>query len=189
MLDFVKPNATVIGRIVYYSILLKNIKITLLQLRRAMLMLRGLSITIPNYKDLKEVETQLMYRANEIQFACMILLKPIFKGIDFGHNTLNHWAISMSDIKRGYCQLEEILQYDGDKPKRFGRKFIVLLEDFNDGTLGKWYAGELIEWEKAQHFIDLIPEKVTTLKGLYEAVINHTLTAMNYRLSKRLSDE
>lgn len=189
MREFVKPNATAINRIVYYSVLLRDIKITLLQLRRTILMVRGLGVTVPSYTDLKDVEVELIRRAGEVQLACRLLFMPLLEGIDFGHEHLNHWAVSMQDIKRGYCELEEILKYKDDRPELFGRKFIMLLRDFSDPTLGTWYAGELIPFEKAVHFIDSIPENKEKLKGLYDAMVQGIGIAIKYRLSKVLSDE
>jgi hypothetical protein len=75
-----------------------------------MILIRGLSVTIPSYTDLKEVEVELIRRSEEIQNSCKLLLFPLLDGIDFGHRYLNHWALSMSDIKCGYCELEEILK-------------------------------------------------------------------------------
>jgi hypothetical protein len=186
MICFVKPDATAINRVVYYSILLRNIRITLLQLRKTMLLIRGLNITIPSFEDLRDVEQELIHRAEEIQHACRLLLQPLLSGINFGHEKLNHWALSMNDIKCGYCELEEIISYKNDKPETFGKKFILLLSDYEDSTLGKFYSGELIPLEKAIHFVDNIPEKEDKVKGLYDAMVESITTAMRYRQSKMI---
>ena len=120
----------------------------------------------------------------EVMQSCRLLLFPLLEGIDFGHNYLNHWALSMFDIKQGYCELEEILQYSNNKPKMFGRKYILLLEEYNDLTLGKFYGGELIPLERAIHFINDIPKKKDKSKGLYEAMVDNITLAMRYRTSK-----
>lgn len=180
-----KPDQKAIDRIVYYSILLRDIKITLLQLRKAMLMIRGLGLTIPSFEDLRNVEEQLLNRTNEVQHACRLLLEPLLGGIDFGHAKLNHWSLSMNDIKCGYCDLEEIIKYNNnDKPTMFGRKYILLLNDYKDSTLGKFYGGELIPYEKAVHFIVDIPQKKDKIKGLYDAMIHNIEIAMRFRQSK-----
>jgi hypothetical protein len=186
MIDFVKPDPTVIRKVVHYSVLLRNIRLTLLQLRRTMLMIRGLNTTIPNFEDLREVEAQLMRRADEIQSACKLMLQPLLDGKDFGHTRLNHWSLSMGDIKCGFCELEEILAYNDDRPIQFGRKYILLLNDYTDSTLGKFYAGELIPLEKAIHFIDSIPIKENRITGLYDAVIRSLEMAMRYRQSNSI---
>ena len=148
-------------------------------------MIRGLGLTVPNFEDLRKVEEQLISRASEIQQACKLLLQPLFMGIDFGHDRLNYWTLSMNDIKFGYCELEEVVRYNSeDVPKIFGRKFILLIEDYDDSTLGKFYGGELIAYEKAVHFLPNIPKKEDKIKGLYDAM-RHTLQiAMTYRQSK-----
>jgi hypothetical protein len=187
MRDFVKPEATAISRIEYYSILLRNIKVTLLQLRTTKLLIRGLGFNNPNFSDLDDVEMRLMCRHDEVQNACRLLLEPRFEGINFGHNRLNHWSLSMEDIKCGYCKLEEVIQYDKyGKPTKFGKKFILLLNEYVDPTLGKFYSGELIPIEKAIHFIDDIPEKKDKVKGLYDAVINSATIAARYRATKQM---
>ena len=177
-----KTDQSVINRIEYYSILLRDIRITLLQLRITKLMIRGLSMTVPSYSDLNNIESELMRRGEEVQNSCRLLLQPILEGIDFGHAYLNHWAISMIDIRRRYCELEEILQYNGNHiPKRFGRRFILLLDDYEDPDLGIFRSGELIAIATAVHFIDNIPPKKGKLKGLYEAIVYKTNIATRYR--------
>lgn len=183
------PDKTVINRVIYYSIISRDIKITLLQLRKTMIMIRGLGLTVPSYKDLKDVELELMYRANEIENSCRILLSPLFENIDFGHKYLNHWSFSMNDIKEGFCRLEEIVQYKNGKPHIFGRKYILLLHDYIDESLGKFYAGELVSYEKAVHFIDNIPPQKDKVKGLYDAIRTSIDIAVRYRTSKPLSNE
>lgn len=185
MRDFVKPDTTVMQRVVKLSLLLRSTRISLLQLRHTMLCIRGLSFSIPSYNDLCNVESELMYRELEIHNACRLLLEPIFMGIDFGHRKLGHWAVSIHDIKYGYSELEEILQYGIDnKPIRFGRKFILLFEDFEDKeTLGKFYSGELISMNVAQHFIATIPKKEDKINGLYDAVVKNFELAARYRQS------
>lgn len=181
---FVKSDASVINRVVYYSILLRNLRLSLLQLRFTKLAIRGLGVTVPSYKDLDTVESELMRREIEIQQSCRLLLEPLFNGIDFGHTYLNHWAVSMIDIRRGYCELEEILQYGANNiPKRFGRKFVLLLDDYTDPTLGNFRSGDLIGIATAVHFIDKIPEKENKVKGLYDAIINNINLAIRYRKS------
>lgn len=182
-----EPDPTVINRVIHYSILLRNIRLTLLELRKTMILIRGLSFTVPSYKDLKQVEEQLQNRAEEVQRACKSLLLPLFEGIDFGHDYLNHWAFSMNDIKYGYCELEEILNYGSDnKPKMFGRKYILLLRDYKDQNLGIFKAGTLINWVTASHFLNDIPEQPSKVKGLYDAIVSSMLMATNYRISKNL---
>ena len=181
-----KPNQTVIERVIYYSILIRNIRITLLQIRKTMLMIRGLNIQNLTINDLKENESVLLHSIEEIQTACKQMLVPIFEGIDFGHTYLNHWAIPMSNIKNGYCELEEILQYKEDKPLIFGRRYILLLYDYIDPSLGKFYGGELIELSKAIHFIDNIPQQPDRVKGLYDAIINSLMLATRTRTSNQL---
>jgi hypothetical protein len=151
-----------------------------------MILIRGLGLTVPSYKDLIEVETELINRANEIQHSCMLLLTPLLEGIDFGHKYLDHWAIPMSDIKNGYCELEEIVQYKEGKPLLFGRKFILLLYDYEDESLGRFYGGELIELSKAIHFIDNIPQKKDKIRGLYDAIISSIQLASRYKISNKL---
>jgi hypothetical protein len=181
MRDFVKPDSTVIERVIYYSILVRDIRITLLQLRKTKIMMRGLGIMNLNFNDLTENELKLIHHDEEIQNACKQLLLPLFEGIDFGHKYLNHWVIPMSDIKQGYCELEEILQYKSNRPLLFGRKFVLLLGDYTDPTLGKFYSGELIELSKAIHFIDKIPPKKDKVKGLYDAIRNSITLASRQR--------
>lgn len=174
-----KPNQTSINRVIYYSILIRNIKLTLLQLRYTKVLMRGLDIMNLNFNDLNENELKLIHNMDELQNACRLLLFPIFDGIDFGHKYLDHWAIPMNDIKNGYCELEEILQYKEGRPLIFGRKYILLLYDYSDSTLGKFYGGELIELNKAIHFIDNIPLQKDKVKGLYDAIL--TNIAFNIR--------
>jgi len=189
MIDFVKPDKSVINRVIYYSILIRDIRVTLLQLRKAMIMIRGLRITVPSFSDLREVETELIRRQNEVMQSCMLLLSPLLEGIDFGHKYLNHWVVSMHDIKQGYCELEEIIAYKNDRPNIFGRKYILLFDDYEDSTLGKFYSGELVPLEKAIHFIDNILPKKDKSKGLYEAVAESINLASRFRTSKLLSNE
>lgn len=190
MIPFVKPDITVINRVIYYSTLLRDIRITLLQLRKTMIMIRGLGLTIPSFNDLNNIEVQLIRRMQEIEAICKQLLQPLFEGINFGHEYLNHWAIPMSDVEKGYCELEEILQFKDHRPILFGRKFILLLQDYEDTTLGKFYGGELIELSKAIHFIEKIPGKVNNKKkGLYDAIRDSIELALRYRTSKTLSNE
>lgn len=183
---FVKPNQTVIERVIYYSILIRNIRITLLQIRKTMLMVRGLDIQNLTINDLKENELVLLHAIDEIQAACKQMLSPIFENIDFGHDYTNHWAIPMNDIKNGYCELEEIIQFKEGKPIVFGRKYILLLYDYIDPTLGKFYGGELIPLHKAIHFIDNIPKQQDKVKGLYDAIINSLVLATRTRNSNQL---
>lgn len=179
-----KPNPSVMNRIEYYSILSRNIKITLLQLRKTKLLIRGLNITIPSFNDLNDVESELMKRYQEIENATRLLIEPLLEGIDFGHRYLDHWSLSMYDIKCGYCELEEILQYNKNAPIRFGRKFIMLVSDYDDSTLGKFYSGELIPFQTAIHFIDKIPKREDKIKGLHDAVIKTIELAARHRAKK-----
>lgn len=181
MRDFVKPNATVMNRVIHYSILQRDIKVALLELRKTKLIIRGLGLLTPNFNDLNEIEMQLIRRSEEIQNACKILLLPLFDGIDFGHKYLNHWALSMPDIRKGFTELEEIIQYKDDKPIIFGRRYIILLYDYTDPTLGIFYSGELIGLEKAIHFVDNIPEQKDKVKGMYDAVLDSIHIASRYR--------
>jgi hypothetical protein len=189
MIPFVRTDASIMRRIVYYSILLRNIKIALLQLRFTKLMISDLGMPIPSHNDLNNVESQLMSRERQLQQSCKLLLSPLFEGIDFGNDYLNHWAVSMIDIKRGYCELEEILQYDiKHRPKMFGRRFVMLLEDYKDPTLGIYRSGELIKISTAIHFIDNIPESNDKVKGIFDAMINNINMAMTIRKSMQQSN-
>jgi hypothetical protein len=153
-----------------------------------MILIRGLGVTIPSYNDLKDVELELMRRSDEIQNSCKLLLFPLLDGIDFGHNYLNHWMLSMDDIKCGYSELEEILKYNTQGfPQIFGRRFILLIRDYKDPNLGNFYAGELIDWVKASHFVDEIPKQSDKVNGLYDALLHSYMVASNYRTSKTLS--
>lgn len=172
-------------RVEYYSILSRNIKITLLQLRKTKLLIRGLSLTVPSFNDLNDIELELMRRHEEIENASKLLIKPLLEGIDFGNEHLDFWTLSMYAIKCGYCELEEILQYDErSRPTKFGRKFIMLISDYNDSILGKFYSGELIPLQTAIHFIDKIPKKEDKIKGLHDAVIQTIDLAARHRAKR-----
>jgi hypothetical protein len=187
MIYFVKPDASAIKRIVYYSTLLRDIRLTLLQLRRTKLLIRNLGVTVPSFEDLNDVEVNLLRRAEEVKQASRLLLEPILEGIDFGHKRLDFWCFSVEDIKNGHCKLEEILNYDASgKPLMFGRRFILLLEDYSDETLGKFYAGELVPLEKAIHFIDKMPVKETKVHGLREAMLQNIEEAMKYKRNQTI---
>ena len=180
-----KPSPTVMHRLEYYSILSRNIKITLLQLRKTKLLIRGLSLTIPSFNDLNDIELELIRRHEEIENASKLLIKPLLEGIDFGNERLDFWTLSMNDIKCGYCELEEILQYDErGRPTKFGKRFIMLISDYNDPILGKFYSGELIPFQTAIHFIDNIPKKKDKLKGLHDAVIRTIELAARHRAKR-----
>jgi len=181
MIDFVKPDASVVKRLEFYSILMRDIKITLLQLRKTKLMIRGLRISSLTYSDLDEVEMKLIHNLEEVNNSCKRLLHPLLGGFDFGHERLNHWGFSIADIKLGYCKLEEILEYNKNKPVRFGKRFILLLDDYKDPTFGSYAAGDLINIATASHFIDDIPPRKNVNKGLYQAIIQSMVMAMNYR--------
>ena len=112
-------------------------------------------------------------------FSYWILL-PLLEGKDFGHRSFNHWAVSMNEIRDGYCEFEEILGYSETKPM-FGRRYILLLRDYEDSTLGKFYGGELIPYSVATHFLSNIPKKEDKIKGLFDAVIYDIEMAMRYR--------
>jgi len=190
MINFVKPSKTAMNRIIYYSILIRNIRLTLLQLRKTMLMIRGLSVSAPHFTDLRDVELNLIHNQLQIQQACKLLIEPLLNGIDFGHKHVDNWSVNMRDIKQGYTELEEIVRYGSKKQSQiYGRKFILLHENFTDSTLGIFYSGELIELQKAIHFIDKIIPKSDKQKGLYDAMVNTTAMAMRYRTSKLLADE
>ena len=178
---FVKSDASAINRVIYYSVLLRDIKLTLLQLRFTKVAIRNLSLTVPSFNDLNNVESELRRREIEVQQSCKLLLQPILEGIDFGHDYLNHWAVSMIDIRRGYCELEEILRYSNSKPAHFGRRYILLLQDFKDPILGNFVSGNLIDITTAIHFIDRIPENKSRPRGLYDAIINNLNLAIRYR--------
>jgi len=182
---FVKSDATIINRVIYYSILGRNIKLALLQLRFTKLAIRNLSLTVPSFNDLNDIESELIRREMEIQQSCKLLLQPLLSGIDFGHEYLNHWAVSMIDIKRGYCELEEILHYSNNRPKIFGKRYILLLVDFIDDALGNFRSGDLIDIAVAIHFIDKISGKDNKVKGIYDAIINNFNLAMRYRSIKQ----
>jgi hypothetical protein len=181
MRPFMKPDATVINRVIYYSILIRDIKLTLLELRKTKLLMRGLAIQNLNFNDLTENELKLINNMWEVEKSCRLLLEPLFEGINFGHKYLNHWSLSMSDIRKGFAELEEIKQFKDSRPLIFGRKYILLLYDYTDKSLGKFYAGEVIELEKAIHFIDDIPERKDKVKGLYDAILNSIQLASRYR--------
>lgn len=181
MRDFMKPDPTVISRVIYYSILIRDIKITLLKLRETKILMRGLRIQNLNFSDLNDNELKLIHNMEEVEHSCKLLLEPLFEGIDFGHKYLNHWSLAMSDIKKAYAELEEIKQFKDNRPLIFGRKYILLLFDYTDSTLGKFYAGEIIELSKAIHFVDDIPERLDKVKGLYDAMLNSTQLALRYR--------
>lgn len=186
MIPFVKPDSTVIDRVIYYSILQRDIKVSLFQLRQAILMIRGLRISSISSKtnELSTLEVELLRTKDELETVTRRLLEPLFEGINFGHAYFNHWTIPMRDLKRGYCELEEIVRYiqHTDKPDElvYGKKYIMLLHEYNNPTLGKFYAGELIELSKAIHFIDLIPEQKDKQKGLYDAITSSIELSMRY---------
>ncbi len=184
-----KPDKTVINRVIYYSNLTRESKLALFQLRKTMLAIRGLKFTIPSFNDLKDVEIELMRRIEEINMSSKLLLEPLFEGIDFGHKLLNNWTLATTEIEQGYCELEEILQYNMGRPYMYGRRFILLLRDYVDPTLGKFYAGELIELVKASHFILNIPVIKDTKRGLYNAIIGSIELALRKNIHKSITDE
>jgi len=181
---FVKPDITVINRVIYYSNLTRKARLSLLQLRKAMIMIRGLNFTIPSYNDLQSVEIELMRRLLEIQNASRLLLEPLLEGKDFGHKYFNQWTFSIPEIEQGFCALEEIKGYKDAKPYMYGYKYILLLRDYEDQTLGKFYGGSLIPLTIANNFIDNIPQKKLASKGLYNALINSFEMALRARINQ-----
>ena len=184
-----KPNQTAVDRIIHYSILLWDIKLTLFQLRKTMLLMRNLNFTSPTFKDLTEVEMALKRRETEIQYSCNILLDPLLEHKDFGHKKLGHWSVSVGEIAQGYCEYREILAYDNDKAIEFGKEYILLLTDYEDNVLGKFYKGELIPFTIAQHFIDKIPPRKIRPKGLYEVLVQTIERAILTRSSKQFDND
>jgi hypothetical protein len=189
MREFVVIDPTIMTRVIYYSILHRDIKISLLQLRMTKLAIRNLRTTIPSFNDLNDVEIELMHRSDEIQQSCRLLLEPLFEGIDFGHKYFNHWTIPIRDIRQGYCELEEIKQFKDRRPLIFGRKYILLLYDYTDSSLGIYKAGRLIELSHAIHFIDSIPPRKDKVKGIYDAIVANFELASRYRTSNIMPNE
>ncbi len=189
MISFMKPDKTVINRVIYYSNLIRESRLALFQLRKTMLAIRGLKFTIPSFNDLKDVEIELIRRIEEINNSSRLLLEPLFEGIDFGHKFLNNWTLSTTEIEQGYCELEEIKQYNNGRPYIYGRKYILLLRDYTDATFGTFYAGELIEFVKADHFISNIPIIKDTKRGLYNAIIGSIKLALRSNVHKSITNE
>lgn len=186
---FVKPDISVIERIIYYSTLTREARLTLFQLRKTIVAIRGLKFTVPNYTDLNDVEIQLIRRIAEIQNSSRLLLEPLLEGKDFGHKYLNNWIISISEIEQGFCAFEEIKGYKDAKPYLYGNKYILLLRDYVDKSIGKFYGGSLISLTTAEHFINDIPKLEVPTKGLYNAVIKSIELALRQNISKPLSNE
>jgi len=167
---FVKPDITAINRVIYYSSLTRESRLTLFQLRKTIVALRQLNFSIPSFNDLKYVESELIRRMDEIQNASKLLLEPLLEGKDFGHKYLNIWTFSASEIEQGYCKYEEIKGYKNAKPYLYGQNYVLLLRDYEDPTLGLFYGGSLINFTIAEKFIDNIPVKPWPLKGLYSTI-------------------
>lgn len=175
-----RPDSKAIERVIYYSYLHRDLNLTILQLRRTKLMLDNLRIFNINPNDLDEIETNLLSRRDELQNAARIIMQPLFENIDFGHSNLNHWVFSTKDIERNYCRLEEILRHKGVvSDPIYGRSFVMLLEDYTDPSLGKFYCGELINLSVAIHFLDSIPKRKQRPKNLYDSMTELLMTAMN----------
>jgi hypothetical protein len=185
MEDFMKPDINVVIKVTQYSLLIRDLRLTLLQVRRAILMLNNLRIPIHNKEEMRNLESELLYKLEEVERSCKLLLQPVFGGIDFGNDKMNHWHFSSEDIRNGYCRLEEVLHYKNDRPVSFGRRYILLLEDYTDNVLGKFYGGELVPLETAVDFLDNIPVRTEKVKGVFDAYINNLSLAMSYR-TKRL---
>lgn len=177
---YVKPDITVINRIIYYSNLLREARLALFQLRKTKVAIRGLAFTIPDFRNLYDVEMGLMRRIEEIKYASELLLKPLLEGKDFGHKYLNYWSFSITDVEQGYCEYEEILKYKDGKPNIYGNKYILLLRDYPDPTLGLHYGGTLMNFATASHFINDIPRVQTNTKGLYNAIISSIELPLKY---------
>jgi hypothetical protein len=168
---FVKPDITAINKVIYYSSLTRESKLTLFQLRKTMAALRGLNFSIPSFNDLQNVELELLRRLDEIQHASRLLLEPLLEGKDFGHKYLNNWIFATSEIEQGYCKYEEIKGYKNARPYLYGQNYILLLRDYEDSTLGLFYGGTLINYATAEHFIDAIPFKPWPAKGIYGTIL------------------
>lgn len=188
---FMRPDAKAIDRVIYYSYLNRDLNLTILQLRRTKLMLDNLRIFNINPRDLNDIELSLLSRRDELQNSARLIMEPLFEGIDFGHSELNFWTFSTKDIERNYCRFEEVLRRKGvTNTQIYGRSFIMLLEDYTDPTLGKFYCGELINLSTAAHFLNNIPKRKHRPKNLYDSMTDLLISAMNKkRRSVFLSNE
>ena len=185
-----KPNETAIDRVIRYSLFLRDVRLTLLQLRKTAFMIRRLDLPTIPFNNLLDVEASLKRTEIEINTKCKLLLEPILRGIDFGHNRLNQWWLSTPEIEKGYCELEQILKYDtNNKPIMFGKQYILLLYDYTDSTLGLFYRGELIPYTTAIHFINNIPKKKVKIDSLYKVLMQTIETAIKHRSIKYLKND
>lgn len=183
-MDFVKPDINAINRIIYYSELVRKTKLSLFKLRHTSNCMAGLRFALPSFHHLKYLELELIHAIQETQKASKRLLLPFLEGKDFGHEYLNHWVFSVDEIKNGYCEYTEIISYEKKRPKVFGHRYILLLRDYDDLTLGKFLGGSLLPYSTAVHFIDDIPKNNVIIHDIYNAITNSIKTALSQPYNK-----
>lgn len=150
-----EQNEQAINRLIKYSVYLWEIGLTLLQLRRTKNMINAISIiSVPSKDALNDIEMELTHRRDELNKACKNLLLPILQGKNFGHVQLDRYFFGQTELKEGYALYQEIagFSYSGN-PTYTGRKYVLLLVDHTDEKLGKFRAGELLDFEIAKYFI------------------------------------
>jgi len=177
-------NMSAIERVIRYSTLIWEIGLTLMQLRRAKLMINTIGIiSNPQSGYIDEIMTSLERRKLELNNACKLLLLPLLQGKDFGHIKLDRFFFGQTEIKDGYAVYELVVGYDSlGLPIRNGQRYVLFLCPYYHPILGKFEEGGLYNFEIVKGFLN----EVTPASKKYRRRIRSIFDSMHDTIANAL---
>ncbi len=159
-----KPELTIIQKIIYYSKCILTLKISFQILNSFDTTISRIPTPFYKIKDAeKEIKEDISRRIEEYENKIRFLLQPLFLGIDFGYD--KHWYLCAEDMQQGYLLLEKSIE---DLSNKEAELYILSLSNYKDDKFNI-KEGELLPIEKVSKVLD----KFKDLQGNTPKVIDY----------------
>jgi hypothetical protein len=163
-----KKEMSLIDSVIVHSRTVLALKIALNEQRKTLFLITRLPVHILVAEKIKEVIEELDYKLNELEKGISILLKKALKGQRV--IVPEKFYFSGSDLKAGYCCLEQVVLVEGEQTKRVCK--YLLLSDVSINNFANYKAGMIIDEKTLDQIANNIPSVLGNMESLYKITMN-----------------
>ena len=120
------------SRIILYSKIVLALKLNKIQLINAMRLSSKIDARLATREYYKPMIDEIEMRQREINDQIKKLMQPLFQGLNFGYIEWGQWALSQSEMEKGYARLQLQRNNWSETGNRRPNYYILFLSDYSD---------------------------------------------------------
>jgi len=162
-----KKELSLIDSIIVHSRTVLSLKIALSTQRKTLFLITRLPVHISVSEAIKEVIEELNYKLEELEINISRLLKKALKGQRI--IVPEKFYFSGSDLKSGYCCVEEVITLPDGRTKRVC-KYLLLSDVSLSHQVFK--AGTIVDEKTLDSIVNNIPSVLGNMQDIYKITMN-----------------